>query len=422
MRRWFFGLMLLVSLSSTNAQERTIVAQAKPDPAAMRFDTVLKEALASLAKSGGYAVSVASQWGATDGQHGPQGGGRYQLTWQGGKFRVEMRSQDVTSAELLCVNDGATVTTYFPAGKLYSQHAIDSPEAGLEFNKMLGLSLQGSALDILLEPDVARAVHGQATAIKDHGEGSLNGKKVHRFEVIWAGAKVDLWFAAEGIPLLMQFVRTTTVPTGVGEQYEMICKATFQWQLGISPSPTTFVLEPPAGAQRVKEIYDALAGFDVATRVGYPLPQVELATLDGADVALAAAPNKKATVLVFWATWCAASVEDFPAVQKFVSQYKDQGIAFYAINAGEQPGAVRRFVAQHPLVSTVLLDPHGRTTAALHINQLPAVAVIGPDNTVAAILHGTAKDLQQELASRLNDLIAGRASKTARRPEGAATK
>ena len=422
MRRWPLGFVLMLLAVSANAQQRAIVAEAKPDPAAVRFDAVLKEALGALSKSGGYTVNVASQWGAADDQHGPKGGGRYQLTWQGRKFRVEMRSQDAAAAELICVNDGQNVTTYFPAGKLYSQQATDSPEASLGFNKMLGLSLQGSALDILLEPDVAQAVHAQATAVKDHGQEIVDGKQAQRFEVIWAGAKVDVWFASEGAPLLLKFVRTTTVPTGAGEQYEMVCKATFQWQLGVAPSATTFLLTVPAGTQRVNEIYGALAGLDASMRVGKTLPQVELATLEGTDMTLAAAANKKATVLVFWATWCAASVEDFPAVQKFVSQYKDQGIQFYAINAGEQPGVVRRFVAQHPLVSTVLLDTHGKTTAALHICELPAVVVIAPDNTVAAILHGTAKDLQQELASRLNELIAGRPSSTARRQEAAGTK
>lgn len=415
MRLMTLFALLVAATALTQAQERAIVAEAKPDPAAARFDAVLKEALASLAKSGGYAVNVTSQWGAADDPQGAKGGGRYQLTWQGGKFRVEMRSANAAAAELICVNDGANVTTYFPAGKLYSQHAVDSPHAGLAFNKMLGLSLQGSALDILLAPDIARAVNAQAKAIKDHGPEALNGKQAQRFEVIWDGAKVDLWFATEGAPLLLQFVRTTTVPTGAGAKYEMVCKATFEWQMGATPAPTTFVLHPPAGAQRVSEIYDALAGLDAATQIGKPLPKLDLATLDGADVTLAAAAGKKATVIVFWATWCAASIENFPAVQKFVSQYKDQGIAFYAINAGEQPGAVRRFVAQHPLVSTVLLDPHGKTTAALHIEQLPAVAVIAPDNTVVTILHGTAKDLQHDLASRLNDLIAGRAGSTARR-------
>ena len=120
-----------------------------------------------------------------------------------------------------------------------------------------------------------------------------------------------------------------------------------------------------------------------------------------------AAPDKKATVLIFWATSCAASVEDLPAVHKFVSSYKDRGVEFYAVNVGESPGQVRRFTAQHPLVSTVLIDPRATASGELRINDLPAVAIIAPDNTIRTILHGTAGELQAELTSHLDALLSG---------------
>jgi thiol-disulfide isomerase/thioredoxin len=280
---------------------------------------------------------------------------------------------------------------------------------------MLALSLQGSALDILLQPDVMRFVQGQSGGVKDHGESLLDGKRAHRFELIWAGAQVDLWFAAEGVPLLLKFVRRTTVPTGMNEHYEMTCTAKFQWQLSVSPDAATFVLNVPGGAKQVAEIYDALSGDDAATLVGKPLPKLHLAGLDGADVDLSAATDKKASVLIFWATWCAASVEDLPAVHQFVEAYKQKGVAFYAVNVGEQPGAVRRFTAQHPLVSTVLLDPHGKATSALRLCELPAVAIVAPDGTVRAILHGSSKSLQGELAEQLNDLLKTAGNTAARR-------
>jgi peroxiredoxin len=153
----------------------------------------------------------------------------------------------------------------------------------------------------------------------------------------------------------------------------------------------------------------------VASRIGKPLPKLELGKLDGSEIALAAAPAKKATVLIFWATWCASSTEDLAALSQFVAANKDKGIAFYAINVGEQPGEVRRFTAKSPLVSTVLLDPRGQASSALRVTELPAVAVVGSDNTVRAILHGTAKELQSELTAQLESLLSA-SSTTAQRP------
>jgi thiol-disulfide isomerase/thioredoxin len=171
----------------------------------------------------------------------------------------------------------------------------------------------------------------------------------------------------------------------------------------------------PKDARRVNDIYDALSGEEPTTRVGRPLPRVQLSRLDGTELELAAAPNRQATVLIFWATWCATSAEDLPALSQFVKTYQDRGVAFYAINVGEQPGEVRRFTAKSPLVSTILLDPGSRASSALRITELPAITIVGADNMVRAILHGSAKDLQNDLAAQLDRLLS-EPSNTARRP------
>jgi peroxiredoxin len=404
------------------AQQPAIVAQPKVDPAAAAFDQVLREALGALAKAGSYAVDVDCQWGAVGDPQGPQGASRYRLVSQGPKYRVEMQSQAAAAAELVCVNDGSQVTTYFPARKLYAQHAAGSPEAALEANTMLAMSLQGSALDLLLARDVAGAVRAQASGLKDRGQEVQGGRKVRRFELVWAGGQVQLWFAAEGDPLLLKYTRTTTVPTATNTSYQMVCTANFRWQLGIRPAEGTFALALPSDARRVKEIYAALSGEESNAQVGQPLPKLRLAGLDGNEVELAATANKKATVLVFWATWCAASVEDMPALQKFVTAYQQRGVQFYAVNVGEPPGEVRRFAAKNPLASTVLLDPRGTASSALRICELPAVAVIGPDNTVLAVHEGPAKTLQADLSGQLETLLSSSTSSTARRPAATGAK
>jgi thiol-disulfide isomerase/thioredoxin len=416
MCRVTLSMLLVVLAPLSAAAQQAIVAKPKADVAAAHFAAVLQQALGAIAKAGSYALDVESKWGATADPQGPQGGSKYKLVCQANKYRVEVQSSAAQAAELLCVNDGAHVTTYFPARKLYSQHAVDSPQASLEANKMLAMSLQGSAIDILLQRDVAGFVHSQVSQLTDHGDTVLAGKKTHHFELLWGGAKVQLWFAAEGEPLLLQFTRTTFVPTAAGEKYEQVCTAKFKWQLGAKPAEETFALAIPKDARRVKEIYEALSGEESAVHVGQLLPKLQLAKLDGSEVELAAASDKKATVLIFWATWCASSVEDLPAVSQFVKAYKDRGVAFYAINVGEQPGEVRRFTAKSPLVSSVLLDPRGKASSALHVKELPAIAIVGPDNNVRVILHGTAKALQSELTAQLDGLLSGSSANTARLP------
>jgi thiol-disulfide isomerase/thioredoxin len=413
-----FSIFISISVI-VPAQEHSIRAQPKLDASAQHFDAVLKEALAALKTSGSFAVESETSWGAIGDQHGPQGGSRTRLISAAGRYRVEVQAKAAEVPDLICTNDGTTVTTYYPARKLYSQHAVDDPEANLPGNKMLAMSLQGSAIDILLQRDVLQFVHSQASALTDGGDAIVDGKKVHHFELIWAGAKVGLDFAAEGQPLLLQFTRTTIVPAAMGQHYTMVCTAKFRWRLGERASDTTFTVAMPSDTRRVNEIYDALAGDDAAGLVNKALPKLTLAKLDGSDFPVAAAADKKATVFIFWATWCAASVEDLPAVHKFVAEYKDRGVAFYAVNVGEAPGEVRRFTAKHPLVSTIVLDPRGSLSSALRVDELPAVAIVAPDNTIRAVLHGDSKELQEELSGQLQSLLSS-SSTTARRPEAPA--
>jgi peroxiredoxin len=409
---------LLVALLATSAfaQQRAIVAKPKGDAAVAHFETLLGQALGALAQAGSYSVDVDSKWGALNDPQGPRGGSRYRLISQGGKFRVEVQSQAAQTPELVCVHDGQQMTTFFPSRNLYSQHAANSPAASLESNAMLALSLQGSAIDILLQRDVAGFVRSQATGLIDHGQVMLAGRKAQHFEVEWGGAKVELWFAAEGEPLLLQFTRTTSVPTVENNCYEMVCTANFKWQLGAVPQDKAFALAIPQNARRVNEIYHALAEDETSAHVGKPLPKLQLATLDGNEVELAAAAGKKATVLVFWATWNAASVTNMPAISQLVQAYQQRGVEFFAVNVGEQPGDVRRFIAKSPLVSTVLLDPRGKASAALQVTEMPAIAIIGADNNVRAILQGSAKKLQGDLVAQLDSLLGTAGASTAQRP------
>jgi hypothetical protein len=427
MNRSSLALALTLALGTTASAQ--IVAQpqatrAGPSPAASihadaaRLSAVVGEALAFLAKADNYVLTVESQWKASGDVPGQSGQSNYRLLARGQQHRIEVQSQGAAAPQLIHVSDGRQVTTLLVAQGLYSQHAIGSPRASLDSNQMLAQSLAGSAIDILLQPNVGEYVHAQATAVKYLGERALGKQRCHQFQLEWAGADVELWFAAAGDPLLVQFVRTACVPTSETECYEMVHTARFRWQLNAKLPADAFTVKLPQGARRVNDIYDALSGDDPAERIGKPLPKLKLSQLDGTTIDVAAPEGKRGLVLIFWATWCAPSVEQMPAVSEFVKGATQQGFAFYAVNVGEEPGDVRRFTAKSPLASAIVLDPQGRASSALRVSELPAAVVVGPDNTVRAILAGTPKEVQtgvaQELQTLLGESAAG--SKTARRP------
>src|SRR4051794_31350191 len=115
MRRTVLGItMVAVFTAVGTAQQPQIQPQTAVDPATARFDAVLKQSLAALARAKAYSVDVDSKWNATADSHGAQAGSHYRLTSEGGRYRVEIQSVASQAPELVCVNDGKSVTTYYP--------------------------------------------------------------------------------------------------------------------------------------------------------------------------------------------------------------------------------------------------------------------------------------------------------------------
>jgi hypothetical protein len=416
MHRLLLPLTLVALLASSASAE--IVAKRNTGSTAndaANFEATLTKALRFLGQADNYVVRVETHWKASGDAAGQEGKNNYRLIAAGSKYRVEVQAAAAAAPQLVAASDGQHVTTLLTSQSLYSQHAAGSPQASLESNKMLAMSLAGSAIDVLLQPNVGQVVQAQASHVRDLGEATLGQVRTRHFQVDWAGAKVELWFAAEGDPLLVQFTRTACVPTGDDACYEMVHTARFAWQLNARLPEGVFAIGLPKEARRVNDIYDSLSGDDPASRIGKPLPKLQLSHLDGSTIDVAASADKRGLVLIFWATWCAKSVEDLAAISQFVSAYSQRGIAFYAVNVGEEPSDVRRFTAKSPLVSAIALDPKGRASSALRVSQLPAAVVVNPDNTVRAILLGEAQQVQADLAKTL-DVLLTEPDRTARRP------
>jgi len=70
-------------------------------------------------------------------------------------------------------------------------------------------------------------------------------------------------------------------------------------------------------------------------------------------------------------------------------EFKDRGLALYAVNIEESRGTVAPYVVKHNLTVPVLLDPDGEASAAYHITATPTVFLIGRDGKLVAKALGT---------------------------------
>ena len=70
-------------------------------------------------------------------------------------------------------------------------------------------------------------------------------------------------------------------------------------------------------------------------------------------------------------------------------EYKDLGLALYAVNIEENRTTVAGFVQKHNLLLPVLLDPDGEVSTAYRITATPTVFLIGRDGKLVAKALGT---------------------------------
>lgn len=201
--------------------------------------------------------------------------------------------------------------------------------------------------------------------------------------------------------MLRQFVRTTQVNISEDNQFQMVATSRLNWKIGSQIPADTFQVSLPREARRVHCIYESLSCDEAEDLIGQPMPPVELIQLDGTRLKLAPDAAKHATVLIFWATWATPSTAEMPKVTGFVKNTAAQGVAFYAVNVGEDISLVRRFATKHEFTSAAVSDPSGTVSHAFRVGELPAVVIVDRAGKVRSVMHGAAQDLQANVAKEL---------------------
>jgi thiol-disulfide isomerase/thioredoxin len=116
---------------------------------------------------------------------------------------------------------------------------------------------------------------------------------------------------------------------------------------------------------------------DLGLPLGTKAPGAVLQTLDGKNVDLASYIGKGPVVIEFWATWCENCRELEPAVMKAVKDYAGK-VTFIgvAVSVQQSPERVKKYVAQHGIMHTILYDTHGNATGAYDVPATSYVVVI----------------------------------------------
>jgi cytochrome c biogenesis protein CcmG/thiol:disulfide interchange protein DsbE len=143
--------------------------------------------------------------------------------------------------------------------------------------------------------------------------------------------------------------------------------------------------------------------FDVPTELSavpnvmdYAAPQLELTSLDGAQVSLE--DLRGSVVLVnLWATWCPPCLQEMPTLNAFYEKYKDDGFVLIGVNQEESRDIVTPFVEDFGLSFPIWLDEKPLAQVAFKTVNLPSSYVIDRDGRIRLMWIGgiSEKNLEQ---------------------------
>jgi peroxiredoxin len=94
--------------------------------------------------------------------------------------------------------------------------------------------------------------------------------------------------------------------------------------------------------------------------------------LEGRALELPAPAESEALVVHYWATWCPTCGPELATIAEAARSCEGSGVRVLAVDVGEEPEVVRRFLAARALALPVALDPAGRTWRRAGGRELPA--------------------------------------------------
>jgi thiol-disulfide isomerase/thioredoxin len=321
-----------------------------------------------------------------------------------GRFRLELRHGDAKELQLLVVSDGKQTTRWLPAEKIYAVDTARDAVTVIHDCVMTQSALDMCGVAFLLRTEVRQSIEAQLLRVVDEGEHELGGKKVQRFELLLQNgrtAQVALPLDGPAVPATVKVTSEIALPDG--GQSALVQDTTLQWEIAPKFSAEDFTIELPADARRVDDLSAGILAGDAATLIGKPLPELKLMPLDGSE----AQPLRIAgpTVLYFWATWAAPSIDEMPRLNQFVKDMTRAGVETIAVNVGEKPSYVADFVKLNGFEGRVLIEPAGEASDALRLRHLPTVVVVDATGKVRVIKERSDKSFEPELREAVTELL-----------------
>jgi thiol-disulfide isomerase/thioredoxin len=181
---------------------------------------------------------------------------------------------------------------------------------------------------------------------------------------------------------------------------------------------TALVLAAALRSEKVAEaVAQPIAQPVPPVAVGDAAPRLEALTPDGAAVAEDWSKGD-VVVVAFFATWCGPchrALRELGAIRQSLGLR----LRFLLVEAGDDPPAIKRFIAANPLPegSTVITDPSGGLRRRWGCTIIPSFFIVDRTKTVRYINHGWGDSSEPHFLRRLHNVL-GDTARTGPPPAG----
>jgi len=121
--------------------------------------------------------------------------------------------------------------------------------------------------------------------------------------------------------------------------------------------------------------------------VGQKAPSFTAETVGGGNVSVGGG-EARATMLVFFATWCPHCQKEAPVISELESQYDGLRVVMVGIDGEDDPAKVREFVERYRIESPAVYEPN--LGPKYGVSGYPTVYVLDGENRVVGAHSGEA--------------------------------
>jgi len=134
--------------------------------------------------------------------------------------------------------------------------------------------------------------------------------------------------------------------------------------------------------------YGLLTKGEEALAIGEPIPDTELAMLDGEGTGSIGDYRGEWVLVNVWASWCDPCREESPALQRFYEEHRDQNFTVLGIDSRDVSSEGLAFVEEFGLTYPQLHDSEGDVPDDYGMTGFPESFLIDPEGNVAVARSG----------------------------------